>query len=101
MAIFEEQGTLSACAKEIYERWKPRPQVYFEMFHAEVILEAEPDHERAKVFRLRFAMLRIRHATNPVQNHVETPNAAEKRIQNLLYGIFIVLVLILIELWRR
>jgi len=69
--------------------------------HAEVILEAEPDHERAKVFRLRFAMLRIRHATNPVQNHVETPNAAEKRIQNLLYGIFIVLVLILIELWRR
>ena len=44
--------------------------------HAEVILEAEPDHERAKVFRLRFAMLRIRHATNPVQNHVETPNAA-------------------------
>src|SRR5262249_59298834 len=68
---------------------------------ATVILEAEPHDKIENVWRLIFGTIQIQHSSVPATKQSPLPNTALKRLESLLYAIFIALVLILIELWRR
>jgi hypothetical protein len=72
---------------------------------AEIILQGHPNEGRIALgVPITFGTLRLRHApvhATDAPKKIAPPDAARKRLENVLLGILIVLIVIAVELWRR
>jgi hypothetical protein len=72
---------------------------------AEIILQGHPNEGRIALgVPITFGTLRLRHApvhATDAPKKIAPPDPARKRLENVLLGILIVLIVIAVELWRR